>query len=413
MSYNSLHIALQHIQTVLDSPVCSVPGSKEALLNVLFEFKFDSVQLEWLFAKMVQSKLDVSDAFLGMMRVYAAGGKVTQAETIYNQMKAQGLETSTEHLLALAQGFAVLGDIVQTKKYVGLLPQERDVQQRGLKYLVQCFAERGLQSDAIQAYREYRRNGFPTSSFLYEQMIKASISTLDTKGVLKFFHKSNGFKSMGMYTQLVKGLLAANSSVTAWKTVREALVEHTDRNRTRRVHVPAELAHALIGDIKGKHIDYLKDRIRLVNLPLEHTTQLLSKMIYYAPTDLAQILYSQFGKGICERTDTPVHATLNYMNVLAEGNESKMVQELFDQVIDISFSREIDLYTVLLKSKQSPEEIKAVYDDLVKNGLSVNGDMIESLLKGLDASLVTKLVTRDKIPIRKGVLETDLIPLTF
>jgi pentatricopeptide repeat protein len=414
VAYNSLHIVLQHVQDVLNSPTGAGPGAKEQILTLLFGFKFDISQLEWLFAKMVAQNLDVGDAFLQMMNAYSSTGNVSKSEKIYHQMQQQGLATSTDHLLALIYGFATLGDVVQTRKYIQLLPDDKEAHKKGLKYLILCYAERGLQSDAIQAYREYRRNGYPTSSFLYEQMIKSCISTTDTKGVLKFFHKTNGFKSMGMYTQLVKGLLAANSSVTAWKSVREALVQYTDRNRTRRVHVPSEMAEALVQDLEGKHIDYFRDRVKLVNLPLEHRTQLISKMIYFASEPLAEVLYQQFEKGICELAQTPVQATLNYMHVLSkDAKNSQKTQELFESCIDISFSREVDLYSALLHSKQEQSEIQRIFEDMEKHNLQINGDMIVPLVKGLGQSKVLELVKSGKIPVRKGELDTDLIPLTF
>jgi pentatricopeptide repeat protein len=414
VAYNSLHIVLQHIQDVLNSPVCAAPGAKDQILTLLFGFKFDISQLEWLFAKMVSQNLDVGDAFLGMMNAYAESGNVSKAEKIYQQMQQQGLSTSKDHLIALIRGFALLGDIVQTRKYVQFLPDDKEAHKKGLKYLILCYAERGLQSDAIQTYREYRRNGYPSTSFLYEQMIKACISSTDTKGVLKFFHKTNGYKSMGMYTQLVKGLLAANSSVTAWKSVREALVQYTDRNRTRRVHVPSEMAEALVQDLEGKHIDYFRDRVNLVNLPLEHRTQLISKMIYFASDTLAELLYQQFEKGACELAQTPVQATLNLMYVLSKNpSNGQKVQQLFDSCIDISFSREIDLYATLLNSKEDATEIQRVFKDMEMHGLKINGDMIRPLVKGLGQSKVQELVTAGKVPVRKGELNTDLIPLSF
>jgi pentatricopeptide repeat protein len=240
----------------------------------------------------------------------------------------------------------------------------------------------------------------------------------------KYFHKINDNRllkpSMGMFDALVQVQLAAGDSIVAWKTLAESLKTFkTIRSRSTRIHVPIGMARALVSDLKGKHIDYLRDRMRVAFIPLAHRGEILARLMYAAlnsgvetesgDLDLSVALYQEYFEenGCGSASGIPMMAHINAIKAYGKQGNIEKAHEIFKSCIDDSFERELDVYIALLEVLayagkvdlfhqtfqellNAKVELSAVACELLLSVTKGDSSLIQNQLKGFIACPTTQ-----------------------
>ena len=344
------------------------PGLYASLIKVLGMGGRIEAAEELYFKLASMQGVDLSLPSLALCKIYCNAGQMSKAEELYNGLKENGISFHTpSYCVALIRGWAKVGDLQQTRKYFNqfTLKDEQHLRTIAFAALIQCYAVRGLPGDAGFAYKDLRDQGLPASPSIFESMIRSFIPIKDITGANRWFQKIMGAKllrpSMGMYEALTRAQLAGGESLVAWKTFAKSLTAFKYiRSKSSRVHISFSMAETLVEDVRGKHIDYLRDHMRLAFVPVAHRGEVLAKFMYAAlnhssaPADakLALSFYNEFYEkdGCASEAGITIMAHINAIKAHGMDGNLKAAQKVFDSIIDTSFDREVEAYNVLIQA---------------------------------------------------------------
>jgi pentatricopeptide repeat protein len=228
-------------------------------------------------------------------------------------------------------------------------------------------------------------------------MIRSCLATKNLAAASKWFHKIKGASknpSIGMVTALMNVQLKAGEPLVAYKTIADGLDVFKKRSGSTRVQFSSEMAQILAEDLKGKHIDYLRDNLRLSFLPMRYRAELVGKIMTACLQpqfqeeplpDLVISLYKEFQveKG-CVNDIAPSHiAHISAIEAFGIKGMVDSAEKIFKENIDTSFAREKDYYNALIKAYSrngKRREASHLYADFKAHGLLPDVGTFEALL---------------------------------
>lgn len=339
-----------------------------------------------------------------MCGVYALNGHVTKAEALYIEWKSKKDISGNvkEFYTRLIRGYALVGDLQNTRKYFSYFSPSDPIFYRVIAHsaLIRCYSEKGLPGDAGMAYKTMRDEGLAASPQVYESLIRVCIMDGDIASANRWYRKAVGVAtfrpSMGMFTALIETNLKAGESLVAWRCVTASMAAFKKaRSKSSRVYIPFAMTQVLAADLRGKHIDYLRDRIRLAFVPMVHRGGLIAKMMHSAlyPSDsngdveLALKLYGEYvaDEGCVKEAEIPVMAHINAIKAYGMKGSIKEAVTIFNEMIDTDFVREGDAYNALLGAYASCNDKKGLmklYQEMKGQGLKASVSTYEALLAG-------------------------------
>ena len=358
-------------------------------------------------------------AYKAMCHVYASVGDLKSVEALFQQWESKVknkptagdvdsdvskskkvYESNLDFYIALLRASVMDNDLQKVRKYVSKFASAQEHYQLIAQgALLECYANRGLPGDANQAYKELRLKGLPATQKIYEQMIKVCLVNKDLAGASKWFHKIKGASknpSIGMVTAMMNVQLKSGEPLVAYKTISEGLSVFKKRSGSTRVQFSAEMAQILAEDLKGKHIDYLRDNLRLSFLPMRYRGELVAKIMSASLqpkfqdeplVDLVITLYNEFHvvKG-CVNDIPPSHvANISVIEAYGIKGMVDKAEKVFKDNIDTSFAREKDYYNSLItvyNSNEQRTEAAKLLKDFKKQGLKYDVGTIEAALIG-------------------------------
>ncbi|KAJ3360735.1 hypothetical protein HDU91_004376, partial [Kappamyces sp. JEL0680] len=354
-----------------------------------------------------------SQAMVALGTVYALNGQLDKAEALFQQFQNVAgsfpVLKSSFHM-ALLQGYSKVGDVTQSRKHFGSFSSSpKHLRQLAFGHMMNAFAQKGLPGDAGLLYKQLLEQGLAASPRVFEGMVRSCIPSKDATLAANYFSKVSGNRlvkpSMGMYDALLQVQLAAGENLVAWKTLVASLAAFkANRTRSSRVHVPIGMARALAKDLKGKHIDYLRDRMRLSFVPLAHRGQVVAKLMYAAlypgpgeepDAGLALALYNEIfdESGCASSSGIPTMAHINAIVAHGLQGTPDKALEIFQSMIDTSFDRELDAYNALLGAlarANKKELVLKYFKDLQDNNLTPSAETWEAVLTVADPASVSE-----------------------
>lgn len=328
-----------------------------------------------LYSRMKTKGLLNEDTQLALLEIYSSTGNLAIAQTLFDQMTSQ----NEKAILALMSGYAAAGQMTMVSKFVNMVPKDASkiVLSRAKTCLIQAYAERGLPGDALATYREMRDQGLTVDPKGYQFMIMSHLAQQNIRGALKWFYKKEnvpGWKpSVGMYAALVKVYLSAGDSIAAWKTVKEAL------GSKPRVHVPSDLVRDLCLDLKGKPIDYLRDRIQLAGFSDRMKSAVFQKLMQVAveekQPDLCVALYSEYHLtgGVAQDLFVPFRSHLSAMKAHGILGDMKSSESVFKVIMDEPQPPEADALDHLLDGyslAKDKKKVQSIYSMINEKGMA-------------------------------------------
>ena len=269
--------------------------------------------------------------------------------------------------LSLLKYYAGQGDLIMARKYFNLIPSQQKPQ--GYAGLIMACAQRGLPGEAVKIYQQMRLERLTTTHDALENMIQTFLFAKDTRGCIKWFYKLEnkvGFiPSAKMYGGLIAGYLASQDAVSAWKVVKKYA------NDFKSIHaggnVDSAIVLPLLNDLKGKHMDYLGDRLKAAKLNKTTRNAVLSKMIYQAAitndkkdASLAIELYKEYEKGSLNDVSPTLLATVGAIQAHGTLGNVDAAQKLFDGIIEEAFDHESTLFATLAQALAKNNAVKAL-----------------------------------------------------
>ena len=405
------------------NPAASNDPTKIAIYNSLIKVFGASGRIEAaekLYLKLALANLDLTLPSLALCKVYCQEGLMEKAEELFYGLEKNGIPISNKssYLVALIRGWAKLGNIQQTRKYFNQFGLKDELHLRTIAFaaLIQCYANCGLPGDAGFAYKDLRNQGLAASPSIFESMIRSFIPGKDITGANRWFQKILGAKllrpSMGMFEALMRAQMAGGENLVAWKTFAKSLSAFKYiRSKSSRVHISFSMAEALVDNIRGKHIDYLRDHMRLAFVPVAHRGEVLAKLMYVslnhstaAPdSKLALTIYNEFHdkNGCANEAGITIMGHINAMRAYGMEGDVKSTQKIFDSIIDTSFDREVESYNVLIEAyvrAGDKESAQKYLSEFKSHGLEPTVSTFESMIA---------LVQEDKEEVKRLAKEID------
>ena len=301
---------------------------------------------------------------------------------IYNLLQSQSAER---------------GELQTVEKYHHILKKIPKFQLESYTNLIKCYSKRQLHGGAEETYRIVKNGNLPTSSAMFQHMIHAS----SMAKAVNYFHEPK-YKSVGMYTALINAYFKNKEPLLAYKCVKRAIKDGRRNKQSGNVHIPADIAKLILADLKGKHIDYFRDMMKLADLGTM-LAPLISKLIAET-TDpaLGKQLYDEFITGSCQEFNVPITAHLGALKHVGS-SDAAAARSIFDRFIDVSLTKESDFYNELLgiysKHEMKPQ-VHDLYAEMKKNGLKPNLKTFESLLR-VKVSVTEELYEKMIVPTKQ------------
>ena len=325
--------------------------------------------------------------------------------------EAEALSLTDKSLhLSLLRAYARRANVTKAHKYFHLVSSSSASSsassEDSLLYtlLIEAHARRGLSSDCLSIYRQMRRKSIEASHDCYAHMIRAyGVSHSITKAVAMFNKKrlTQGFTpSLEMVSALMEAYVAVGDSLNAWRVASQHLTGHS------HCQTADQIGSLLANDAFGKHLDYIRDRMRLSALANVHRGHVLTSMMQSLVPSLMESgstaekasfaldLYNEFTLndiGCARHSVPPLQAHMTAM--LANAYLKRSSEEIFRQSLEDASHESSDslncLYATSLQAlaiTDSNNVSKAVslLNELESRVARPSADLLESFLLCVD-----------------------------
>ncbi|KAI8912138.1 hypothetical protein BC831DRAFT_491355 [Entophlyctis helioformis] len=359
-----------------------------------------------LIARMLEARIQPEvSTFCHLLDAYCNAGDLTSAETLSAQILSHGtpeqIAWARESLLI---GFSRLGNATKAQKYFDALSRfsngavqtarAKDIKGAAgvgkaqsiqttaqFNALIRVSCERGLPGEVMRVYKTMRHEGVEANSETYALMIRAYGRSKNLTAASRLFYKKEnvpGFvPSTDMQAALIEAYILAGESLLAWRVLADpatdpskqpALPSHWTfgppqhlRNKQKRSseavseqaaaaslfqRITLDMVAPLAKDLSGKHIDYLRDRMRLANIPAEARSVVIAQLMRAALVDspaygaqdtkLALDLYGEFTAegGSARGTLVPVSAHAAAVEALGIAGRTDEAVALFERTLE-------------------------------------------------------------------------------